>query len=551
MRIQYFRAQNLLNHRALNVQFPESANLILIAGPNGSGKSAILEGIRVALGASAPRDITTKKDMPELITQGETTGWAGVTVERDGREAEYKFSLKTGNFAGSSPPVLGAALYSLDPAAFFKLSPGDRRKVLFQHAGVAISKTDIVRKLVDQGHDKARVDVIEPHLGAGMTKTAEYAKTKASEARGAWQAITGETYGSTKGGQWKAEPPEEWDDPNELAMQSSALLKAQDIAVRLRDQLEDAERQHQGAEDWRRQAATIGERESDVAVLEESITAAKAKLASFDGAGRSGWTCPCPKCGTVLFSPAAATLEVHVPSDVSPATAAREKVAATTKLAGLESDLRKEKVLLDNARAAKLAIERLPERPTAEQLRTARANATAAIEEFRIGEEALRRAQRLRDEAASAVQRTEKAMTHHKDVEAYTALSAALEALPGQFLGEALKAINDDLRDVSGVLGNTVTIGEDMDVRYGTIPYHLASRSQKWRTQLALAFVLARKGSKLVAIDEFDLVDLKDRGAILQMLASQTDVQAIVGATLKAKPPSDLPGVFTYWTGRD
>ena len=179
----------------------------------------------------------------------------------------------------------------------------------------------------------------------------------------------------------------------------------------------------------------------------------------------------------------------------------------------------------------------------------ARQAATAAIEEHRIGDDALKRAQRLRDEAASAAGRTKDAKAHHEDVVAYSALAEALNALPGDYLGKALATINAQLQEVSSVLGATVSIGDDMGLRYGTIPYRTASKSQKWRVQLALALVLGRKHG-LVVIDEFDLVDVADRPGILLLLAKQTDVQVIIGATLKAKPPA-IPGVFTHWTGRD
>lgn len=54
MRIKSIRGQNLLCHRVINIDIPQDANVVLVAGPNGSGKSALLEGIRVALGAPAP-----------------------------------------------------------------------------------------------------------------------------------------------------------------------------------------------------------------------------------------------------------------------------------------------------------------------------------------------------------------------------------------------------------------------------------------------------------------------------------------------------------------
>ena len=99
--------------------------------------------------------------------------------------------------------------------------------------------------------------------------------------------------------------------------------------------------------------------------------------------------------------------------------------------------------------------------------------------------------------------------------------------------------------------GKPVQIGEDMELWLGSTRYGLLSRSQQWRVELALGMALAAERVGIVLMDEFDLVQLSDRGEILQLVSEQEGVQVVLGATLKGAPelPEEM-GIHTVWLGK-
>jgi hypothetical protein len=102
---------------------------------------------------------------------------------------------------------------------------------------------------------------------------------------------------------------------------------------------------------------------------------------------------------------------------------------------------------------------------------------------------------------------------------------------------------------VSNAFGKVVVVGDDMEVRYGTIAYPLASTSQQWRMRMAIGYALAvMSGLEVLVLDDFDCVEPAARGKILEWLSVMCDVQTVLCATLKAKP--DLPAPFqVHWMG--
>lgn len=205
---------------------------------------------------------------------------------------------------------------------------------------------------------------------------------------------------------------------------------------------------------------------------------------------------------------------------------------------------------VDEARAAKLMLERLPARPSPEELAQYEAEARELLDEQNLLAGELETARAAVGAEARAAAATENAARYHADVEAYGALSQAIEALPAKFLSDTLNEVNAALAEVSTAFAKPVTMGEDMELRYGSIPYRLASESQRWRADLALGMALAGRTGAVVLMDRFDMVQPSDRGAILRMLGAQSKVQVFIGATLKAAPEfPEGSGIGVHWLG--
>lgn len=553
-RLTAVRAHNYTTLRAVSFSLDPAANVILFAGPNGAGKSSLIDAINYALTDEIPRGLRYKKDAKELITQGEKDGWLGVAVYDGEREEEYRISLKTGTASGTGAPPLGHAAFTLNPASFLALEPAQRRKVLFARAGIQASVPDVTRRLLAQGHDEAQVKELVAFLSGGFDSAAKRATERVSESRGAWQQVTGEAYGAQKAEGWKAEAPVAWDDPAEIDKKVQAKRQQLTQLASARDQLKSADQMHQNAAALRESAATVGKHEAAIRGLEQDIESAKVKIAEFDqqasGGGR-GWTCACPSCGEMLVSESAGRLEKYVAPSKNAAMAKAGAEAERAALRDLEQALSRAQQALVQARGAQSALEQLPERPTPGEITAATAEATVAAQELTLLEGDLERAVNAQREAASAEQRTMAAAAHHKALGGYSKLADALTAMPGEFLTEATESINAELRRISTETGlrRTVTLGQDMALRYGDVTYPLLSASEQWRARMALGLALGERDGGILLLDRFDEIEPADRPPILLALAKQTAVQVVIGATLKAEPPK-IPGVQTFWMGR-
>ncbi|HEY3434292.1 MAG TPA: ATP-binding protein [Solirubrobacterales bacterium] len=549
MRIKTIRAHHYLSLRAKVIEVPASARAIFITGPNGAGKTALLEGIRAVLDGTLPRGLGYKKDLPQLITDGEKDGLISVTVNKDGRDTELKLSLKSG--AGTDAPLEKLAV---SPQEFMALDANKRRRALFDLYNIPMSKGAIVEQLVKDGHSTTRVEAVTTALGAGFEAAAKRAKELVSEARGGWQATTGENYGSNKAEVWVA-PTQTFDnpgDPEELTAQLDRKRASARELVHTRNALRAAEDQHQQADASRALADGLGHAEALLASHDEKIAAARAKVSELRAAASSagGWTAPCPCCGTMLRSEKAGQLVEHDPTAPSGPRASAAAEAAECDVRALTDERVRLQRDVDTCRAAKMSLERLPERPTPEALAAAEEAVRSVTEEGELLVREVEKARAAADAVMLAETATRKAAGFHADVKGYTELAAAIEAMPARFLSEALDGLNGVLAKVSASFTKPVTMGEDMELRYGTVPYRTLSESQRWRCELALGLAIAAQGSGIVLMDRFDMVQPSDRGAILQMLGAQEFAQVFIGATLKGEPTfPEGSGLYVEWLG--
>lgn len=550
MRLRQLQAHHYLTHRALLLDVPADARCVLICGPNGSGKSALLDAIRLILDGALPRGLAYKKDIPMLLTAGEKDGF--VAVQLEGRDP-YKLSLKTGGFAGSGPSDLGTAALALHPAGFMALEPAKRRRALFERAGISLKASDVVDKLVKEGYAEDRVKAITPSLGRGIDAAAQRARELVSEARGAWQAVTGENYGTAKGATWRAPRPAAADNITALKEDRDRAMDAYNRAAEHLQALKQSAAATARLDDLARQAKMVPDLLLQVEDAQSAVAAAQQKLDEARAA-RDGWRAECPHCGLEVECPRPGEL-VAVDDDtpaLDAATAARLRDEAERRLMAAKQRLTKAQDALNAARAAQLALGELPPAPGADALRDAETKVKIARTALELAstsyDDAVRRAQ----EAAGADARTEKAAQAHADVLGYMELEKRLVELPGEYLTQALASINECLRSLSAPLGGDITLGEDMVLRYRGFPYELCSRSQQLRMQIALGIAFARDHGGLVLVDEFDLIEPAARGPILRMLGSDAvgAAQVILGATLKEQPK--LPsGYAVFWLGKE
>lgn len=142
----------------------------------------------------------------------------------------------------------------------------------------------------------------------------------------------------------------------------------------------------------------------------------------------------------------------------------------------------------------------------------------------------------------------------HKELQEWDKMAKLLQpdGLAKALIAEALVPINDR---IAATCDNTgwplISITDDLRVWYGKFYYELASESEQWRADAAIAEALSCiSGVKMFAIDRMDILAPNERGTFIKWIDSvKPDHDTIIiMATLKAEPK--MPYGFTsVWLG--
>ncbi|HHZ8793742.1 TPA: AAA family ATPase [Pseudomonas aeruginosa] len=565
MRITKLEITNFqgLRHAALDV----SAPVLLVAGHNGAGKSSLLDAIAMAFNGQ-PRRVSLKKEMDKLVTEGAKKGEAHVEWLDDAGEVQ---ACGVALPSGKGSPLADSPFlpFVLDASRFAALDAKDRRRVLFDLTGASASPAEVAKRLKAKGIDLALFEKVKPLLRSGFSAMVGQAKDYASEARGAWKAITGENYGSEKAVDWAPELLATVVTEDQVAEAGKNLQLLEDDLAEAQQALGASKQARQAAdgraqriaklrelvdlEPRRRNKLTTDEQNQD----EWSEKVMAAELASSGSVPHQPLTCP--HCqGAVDLQ--AGTLVVHQPPEqIADAEAARRLPEYREYLASAQRAVANSQRDLDECLAAAEQIKALEaesvEAPSAEAI----ANGEQAINELRQARDRQQaKVQSLQEAFNAAAQRQDvikQAAGFHAEVCAWSALADALSpaGIPAEILADAIGPVNELLQRLSGTAGwSPVQISADIDVTFGGRLYGLLSESERWRCDATLALAIATiSGLRLALLDRLDVLDLPSRSQALTLLRAVTmdkEIDSvIVAGTLKeamAKTPTWLQAVW-------
>lgn len=575
MRLARIHVSNVLGLRALDVTIEQP--VLLIAGSNGAGKSSLRDCLGLALLGETCRGVVHNKDRGALVAEGAKSGRIEF-VDSDGDiitvEIDQAGKVKDSAAGREHDPALPLVL---DPARFARLPVDERRTFLFNLMRVDQSEQAIKDRLLARGCAPDKIAVISPLLRLGFPGACKAAKERATEAKGAWRAITGEAYGSTKAPAWKAVKPD---------VDLTALAAARQQAADLDQQIEAlnrsigtreaevraAQERNARINGLRQQAGMVArirdKLERDEVSLREWEKIVATTQAKAEGSpGPKPITYPCPCCGEELefrqiagetglvkYEPAPQQYEdpeaqVQLPAHLKARDLLRRSVENDKRdLAAAEAAAAQLQALEKEQAAAAASPDAEPLETLRQRLEQAKTQRTAAREAVATGEEQQRRA----DEADA---KTTKALEAHHAVEAWSRIGDALspDGIPAELLAGALKPINDRLAQSAADTGwPPVTIDAEMSIRYGSRPLNLCSESERWRADAMLGEAIATlSGLRLLVLDRADVLDLPGRAALfgwLGVLAETGEIDtAIVAATLKALPGQMPAGVQGVW----
>ncbi|HCR1227032.1 AAA family ATPase [Pseudomonas aeruginosa] len=565
MRITKLEITNFqgLRHAALDV----SAPVLLVAGHNGAGKSSLLDAISHAF-TGKPGRVAQKQHIGQLITEGAKKGEARVEwLDESGEVQACGVALPSGK---GSPLADSPFLpFVLDASRFVALDAKDRRRVLFDLTGASTSPAEVSKRLKTKGIDLALFEKVKPLLRSGFPAAVEQAKSYASEARGAWKAVTGENYGSDKANGGEPEAPPAIVSEEEL---ESARAELQATA-------QDLDEAQQTLGSSKRAHADAQARASRIAALRETAALAdrrRNKLAT-DEANQDEWSekvmaaeaaasgepahqpLTCPHCQGAVDLQAGQLVPHQPPAKVADPEAAKRLeeyrgylASAHRAVANSQRDLKES----EDAAAQAAALEaETAKAPSAEAI----ANGEQAINELRQARDRQQaKVQSLQEAFNAAAQRQDvikQAAGFHSEVCAWSALADALSptGIPAEILADAIGPVNDTLKRLAGIAGwSPVEISADIDVTFGGRLYGLLSESERWRCDTTIALAIATiSGLRLVLLDRLDVLDLPSRNqaiALMRAMTSDREIDSvIVAGTLKepmAKTPEWLQAVW-------
>jgi hypothetical protein len=529
------------------------------------------------------RRVSLKKEAGQLVRDGANAAVCEVaTADGDTYACSITSSGKINDKAAGKEH--DAALpYTLDAQRFARMPETDRRAFLYGLMGVKMTSAAVKERLATRGADEKRVDRVLPLLRAGFDAACKEAKGKATEAKGAWNAVTGEAYGSEKAKAWRATAPavdaealqrllDAQRKADEAIGQAQTAIGKGEAELQRRQQLQASipELQKQ-AERLLRLRSKLATDEAELKRAEQALAAAQAAAG---GVPRVGLVHDLARAVQFLFGayggnlyehadvleryeaehgplPAAAGADPEAAAKVPELQAARDLMASAVandkrdidaavqaqgKLADAQEQLAKQP--FDAA-----AFEEL--RSNLTQLKTRHAERKAEIDKL----------QALQLAAKQADQKTADALKHADDVAAWSLIGDALspDGIPAEMLAAALGPLNSRLNQSAlDTDWAKVEIGADMLVRAAGRDYRLLSESEQWRCDAMVAEAIAHlSGLQLLVLDRFDVLDLRGRAELLGWLDVLADMgelgTALVFGTLKQLPDSLPATTRAHW----
>lgn len=572
MKITNIAITNMLGISAANIAVTKPA--LMLAGANGAGKSSIAEAIKHALVAECDR-VALKKEFNKLLHNGADAGHAIIGTSL----GDYAVLLPEGKQTGAEGLPFGLE-FCLNPARFAALTAAEKRAFLFKLMGVKVTTQAIVAKLAGRGVAATDIDAISPHLASGFEAAHKEAQSKARDAKAAWRAITGETYGAVKAATWEAPAVVVEEDAINKVRAAIEALDGEIEAINgslgaLNEQLKNIDQANANMHKREERLDALREHAGKFARIQDKLNRdtkelteweAKVKQTEEAAIGQQyNEPLTCPHCsGMVVVSAHEHALEMYeggTKPDAEAAAKLPEYTKARDLLRSAVANGQRDLAAAENAARNLAELEKEPvqavESADAINAKITEAKETlAAAKDYRKTLAAdLANYEQTQRQANEASAKTASAKAHHDDVVAWDLMADQLApgGIPAELLSEALEPFNAVMDGYDWIAEwPTVEIDENMELWVGGRPYVLRSESERWRADTLLALAIAKiSGAKVVVLDRFDVLDLQGRADALYLLdelAEIGDVEtAIVLGTLKALPAHLPENVQAAW----
>ena len=535
-----------------NLDTAVNAPILFVSGGNGAGKSSLRDAIRIAL-TGAPSRVSLKKDYDAMIKDG--TKKSSVTVATD--VGNFDFALPAGKGLHSDLPFLPLCI---DATAFTTMKADERRKLLFELTGATASAKRVEADLTKLGAQPGHIQLILPLLKAGFAAAEKSARERATEAKGAWRAITGETWGSNKGDIWEPTVAEQPVDETLIA-ECAAKVQANNTALNqlnqergtLAAQLNSAAAQAQQKAGLQETAGKLDRLKQKNTVDQKSLESVQAQIEQAELAASIPETMKCPCCEAALFLTAEGVLADASHFDMSPPDVDVSKLEqfrnSEAMLQRTITNNQRDIVLAESAAAQLANFTELNTALIQQDLASIDADLAQLNEVRQQLQTELNNLHTAKQAYVNSMAAKPKADGHHADITSWLVIAEALSpsGIPANILAQAMGPFNVLLQNINSLVPEwrPVQLTEDMEILAATRPFGLLSESEQWRVQTMLTLALAQlSGINLVVLDRVDVLEPVARIELVNLLCDLTEqnlnLQIIMLGTL-AKAPSGMP----------
>lgn len=533
----------------------EISPIALLCGLNGAGKTSVARAIAAAAtGKGVPFAKVTKKDAKVMLRHGTHSGSVTLTGDEGSTAIEWPSTdaTSTGVPLWASDIAVGivdffgmkedaALLYLID---LLKASPTfDDLKNHFSELEIDVKTAEQVWKVIEaQGWAAAHKRAVE----TGQQK------------KGAWQQITGESFGKKKITEWF---PAGWEDsmadisPEALSQPietnkkkleemigKSAVSKAE--RDRLQSLVDSKDKLQKEAEEAKK---AFEEKES-------AVNEVGKKLQNVPATG-SDHQENCPHCekpvNIVTTTVGKFTLRKAAPIDPTKIKEARllhaslcgDKAKLDTELSAARHDLsRKQNAVEDAIQAKKKLANMGEEKPE---------NLDEKVAKLREDIGALESQLKMLSQFLEAKKVAGQITVNQQIVDALDETGLRKKKL-GECLDAFASSFIEPLCEDFGM--PLVSIDADLNVDLGQTSYHMLSASEQFRVKTVLQLAIAQmEKSAIVIIDGADILDAKGRGKLLTTV-NNIGIPAIICMTLnkqdQAPNLAQMGAGKTYWVDK-
>lgn len=563
MKITRINVESVLGLPALDIALRRPV-MVATAG-NGQGKTSLANCLGMALNHGLAR-VSTQKEVAGIIHNGAKSGL--IEVFSDRYDAPFTVHITPGKVAWKNPAGEEGPEFIefvLNPSRFASLDVSERRSTLYRLLGLDLQPEAIKARLIARECDEAKVDAIAPILRAGFDAACKHAASKATESKGAFRAVTQETWGSTKGATWRAPtPPFSGEEAAELQGIDQSIASAEvelaeanrrlggaDHAARVAQQRErDIEHLKAIAAKLDEHLRLVQKFTPEVKELEDELQEAKQKAGV--APAPKPRLLPCPDCGAALCLQPDGSLAAYptLPEDPPRDADAAASIPSIQKALDVQRTVLARHIKnRDDAQTAALNLEMLEKSDQAkpidpQPIRDTIATLQTSIATMRKRQAGLQAAQRLLDVAD---EKTKAARGHHADVLTWDAIAKALspDGIPAEILKEALGPFNARLEISAADTGwPLVVLGDDMSITYGGRSIALCSESERYRADAMIGEAISSlSGLRVLLLDRADLLDATGWDQLMHwadVLAYEKDVDTLLILATKNEPPTGL-----------